>query len=152
VDEESGQDRGEEHSGTRRQALGFLGIDPATGKQRTIQLAYEKIKALKRLGPGKMKDAGYLVPEVLLSPTAIFKGLTLDSDEPQRGAGWFCYAGLPTWCFEHDGRQFPAPKNRVFLVFVNDEWIAYNWYWCAADPDRPELPKAHAERFRERVL
>lgn len=104
------------------------------------------------MGAGKVKEAGYVVPEVLLKPTAIFEGLTQDSDESRRGAGWRCYVGRPGQCFEDDGRSMPAPRNRVFLVFVNDQRVAYNWYWCAADPADPTLPDGHATRFRVRLI
>ncbi len=76
------------------------------------------------MGAGKLKEAAYVLPEVLLKPTAIFAGLTQDTDEPRRGVGWLCYVGRPTQCFEDNGRAIPAPRNRVFLVFVNDEWVA----------------------------
>ena len=41
-----------------------------------------------------LKEAGYIVPQVLLKPTAIFQGLTRDADEPHRGAGWLHGAGV----------------------------------------------------------
>jgi hypothetical protein len=104
------------------------------------------------MGLGKMKEAAYLLPEVLVRPTAVFSGLTQDTDEPRRGAGWLCYVGRPRQRFEDDGRAIPVQAGRVFLVFVNDEWVAYNWYWYMADPEHPELPEGYAERFRERLI
>jgi hypothetical protein len=40
----------------------------------------------------------------------------------------------------------------VYLVFVNDETVAYNWRWEKADPDQPTLPVGHATRFKKRLL
>ena len=54
-----------DQGGTRREALAVLGVDPDTGKARPIQLAYEKLKSLPRMGTGKVKEAAYVVPEVL---------------------------------------------------------------------------------------
>jgi len=141
-----------EHEGTRRGALAFMGVDPATGRQRPIQLDHDKLKDLPRKGAGKVKEAGFIVPEVLAKPSAIFRGLKRDSDEPRHGSGWLCYVGLPSRCFEDDGRAVQPRSDRVFLVFVTDEWIAYNWYWYAADPYQPGFPQDHAERFLERLL
>lgn len=104
------------------------------------------------MGAGKVKEAAYVLPQVLLKPTAVFRGLTQDADEPRRGVGWLCYVGRPSQCFEDDGRPVRPPRDRVFLVFVNDEWIAYNWHWCAADARDPELPEEYATRFHERLI
>lgn len=143
---------GDQRGGTRREALAFPGVDPKTGRTVPIQLAFEKIRALPKLGAGKVKEAGFIVPEVLAKPTAIFQGLTRDADDSKRGAGWRCYAGRPGKCFEDDGRSVPPPPNRVFVVFVNDENVAYNWYWCSSDPSDATLPEGYAERFHERLI
>lgn len=132
--------------------MAFFGVDPTTGQQRPIQLDYDKLKDLPRKGQGKVKEAAYIVPEVLLKPSAIFQGLKRDRDEPRRGAGSLCYCGRPIHCFEDDGRNVPPPRNRVFLVFVNDDWIAYNWYWYDADSNQPDLPDGYSERFDRRLI
>lgn len=74
------------------------------------------------------------------------------SSATRRGTGWLCYVGRPALCFEDDGRSVPPHQGRVFLVFVTDEWVAYNWYWYAADARQATLPEGHAERFREKLL
>ena len=150
--EEPGQNQSKTLAGTRREALAFEAVDPADGKLRLVQLSYDKIKSLPLLGKGKIMDAGFVVPEILAKPTAIFKGLALDKDEPRRGAGWLCYSGRPTRCFEDDGKEFACPPKRVFLVFVNSEWVAYNWYWHPEDHIETGLPTGYKERFEEKVL
>jgi len=40
----------------------------------------------------------------------------------------------------------------VFLVFVNDEGIAYNWRWEKADEDEPDLPRRFKTRFKKRLI
>jgi hypothetical protein len=129
-----------------------MGIDPLTGKLRPIQLDFDKLKHLPRKGAGKVKEAGFVVREVLEKPIAVFRGLKRDTDEPRLGAGWLCYVGRPGCCFEDDGRSVPPPQNRVFLVFVTDQWIAYNWYWHSADIHEPDLPEGYGDRFQEKLL
>jgi len=123
-----------------------------SGKQQAIQLDYDKLRDLPRKGLGKVKEAGYIVPEVLAKPAAVFRGLKRDTDEPHRGTGWLCYVGRPRSCFEDDGRSVSPRQDRVFLVFVTDEWVAYNWYWYAADERQATLPEGHAGRFPERLI
>ncbi|GMU24541.1 MAG: hypothetical protein AMXMBFR13_46150 [Phycisphaerae bacterium] len=48
-------------------------------------------------------------------------------------------------------RRLPIPRQ-VFLVFVNDEQIAYNWRWERSDPEEPTLPVDHQSRFKKRLL
>jgi hypothetical protein len=47
------------------------------------------------------------------------------------------------------GRPYPG---QVYLVFLNDEKVAYNWRWEKADPDQPGLPMDHEDRFKQRLL
>lgn len=129
-----------------------MAIDPSSGKQHSVQLDYDKLRHIARLGVGRVKEAGYLVPEVLARPAAVFRGLLREGDEPRRGAGWLCYVGQPRTAFDDTGRSVPAHPDRVFLVFVNDEGVAYNWYWCASDAHQPGLPEGYADRFREQLL
>jgi hypothetical protein len=128
------------------------GIDPHTGKKRTIQLSYDKLKSLPRLGKGRVLEAAQIVLPTLLHPTAIYEGLTQNRDHDPRGVGWLCYAAIPDRCFEDDGKQFPTPSGEVFVVFVNDEWVAYNWYWVKADVSDPNQPDGYEKRFNKRLL
>lgn len=41
--------------------------------------------------------------------------------------------------------------NQVYLVFVNDEGVAYTWRWEKADPDDLNLPQNHPQRFKKRL-
>ncbi len=50
---------------------------------------------------------------------------------------------------EHPDRRTPA---QVYLVFINDDGVAYNWRWDRADPDEPSLPVGYQTRFRKRLL
>jgi hypothetical protein len=88
---------------------------------------------------------------VLQHPSTVFQGLRRDVDEDPGGTGWRCYCGKPTKKFQKDGSEANPDPNQVFLVFVNDESVAYNWRWEAVDIDNPGLPKDHKSRFQNMV-
>lgn len=138
--------------GTRRQYILLEAVNPADGKACTVQISYERMQTVARRSLGHASECGYIVPAILQKPTAIFEGLRLDADEDRRGVGWRCYCGVPAHSYRADGTAAPAYPNQVFLVFVNQERIAYNWRWEKADPDQPDLPLGYAERFKQRLL
>jgi hypothetical protein len=49
------------------------------------------------------------------------------------------------------GQLGPWP-GQVFLVFVDDDGIIYNWRWEKADSQDLRLPENHGRRFEERLL
>jgi hypothetical protein len=73
-------------------------------------------------------------------------------DEDRGGYGWRCYCGVPEQSFRSDGSPGRPYPGQVYLVFVNDEGVAYNWRWEKADPDQPSLPMDHENRFKRRLL
>jgi hypothetical protein len=54
--------------------------------------------------------------------------------------------------FRRDGSEAPPYREQVYLVFVNDENIAYNWRWEKCDAEGPTLPENHVSRFKKRLL
>jgi len=50
-----------------------------------------------------------------------------------------------------DGSETHPEPNQVFLVFVNDEGVAYNWRWEPASLESPQFPKEHGQRFKKTV-
>lgn len=152
VAEQSRHSQGDRNQGTRREGLFVPGIDPVSGRERPIQIDFARLQSLPRLGLGRVKEAAYVLPAVLARPTAIFEGLTQESDESRRGVGWLCFVGCPSQSFKNDGTSVPARSGYVFLAFVNAEWVAYNWYWCEADALDPTLPDGHSDRFKKRLL
>src|SRR5208337_3405121 len=63
-----------------------------------------------------------------------------------------CYCGIPEQSFRPDGSSARPYPGQVYLVFVNDEKVTYNWRWEKADPDDPRLPVDHETRFKQRLL
>lgn len=110
------------------------------------------MQTVARRSLGHAKECGYIVPMILQKPTAIFEGLRRDEDEDPRGVGWRCYCGIPEYSYRPDGTSGRPYPNQVYLVFVNDEGVAYNWRWEKADANDPKLPQDHDTRFKQRVL
>lgn len=138
---------------SRRQYLTLLAIDPVDGKLSCeILVSYDRMQAVARRSLGHAKECGLIVPAILQCPTAIFEGLRHDEDEDRRGFGWRCYCGIPDQSYRADGTEARPYPGQVYLVFVNDERVAYNWRWETADPDNGKLPINHASRFQKRLL
>jgi len=110
------------------------------------------MQAVGRRSLGHAKECGYIVPAILQHPTAVFEGLRREEDEDSRGVGWRCYCGVPDCSYRRDGTETAPYPNRVYLVFVNDEGVAYNWRWEKADTDKAKLPVDHLTRFKRQLL
>src|SRR4051812_7617582 len=137
-----------EMGGTRREFILLDAVDPTNGKPCKVQISHDRMIVVTRRSLGQVSEAGYILPTILQAPTAIFEGLRLDEDEDRRGVGWRCYCGVPTAAYRPDGTKRAPWPGQVFLVFVNEEHVAYNWRWEQADPDDPKLPIKHGERFK----
>ncbi len=137
---------------TRREFLEISAVEPKSGKTQTIQISYNRLHNIKKRGMGEIKCACYTVPYILQHPTSIFEGLCLDEDEDARGYGWRCYCGIPEHDYSVDGQELLSRSDRVFLVFVNDESVAYNWVWVKCDESDSKLPINYEIRFKKRLL
>jgi hypothetical protein len=137
---------------SRRKHLILQAVNPAGGTACEVQISFDRMQAVARRSLGHAKECGYIVPAILQKPTAIFEGLRQDEDEDPRGVGWRCYCGIPEHSYRPDGTAGRPYPNQVYLVFVNEEVVAYNWRWEKADPDDPRLPQNHSTRFKQRVL
>jgi hypothetical protein len=138
--------------GSRRQHLILQAVNPTDGKTCEVQISFERMQAVARRSLGHAKECGYIVPMTLQKPTAIFEGLRIDADEDPRGTGWRCYCGIPEHAYRRDGTATAPYPGQVYLVFVNDEGVAYNWRWEKADAENPLLPQNHSTRFKQRLL
>jgi hypothetical protein len=137
---------------SRRDRLTIAARDPLGEGVCEVHISHQRVMAVGRRSMGQAKECGYTVPAVLQQPTAVFEGLRRDEDEDPRGAGWRCYCGVPDCSFRQDGSRAAPYAGQVFLVFVNDEGVAYNWRWEKADPDDSNLPRDHEARFARKLL
>ncbi len=138
--------------GSRRNYLVLEAIDASDGRKCEVLISHERMLAVGRRSMAHAKECGIIVPKVLQQPTAVFEGLRRDEDEDLHGYGWRCYCGVPECAYHSDGSERAAFPGKVYLVFVNDERVAYNWRWELADPDDQGLPQNHAQRFKTRLL
>lgn len=138
---------------TRREHATLPAIEPKDGTLTCeVLISSERMQAVGRRSMGHAKECGFIVPMILQKPTAIFEGLRRDEDEDRWGYGWRCYCGVPEQSFRPDGSSGRPYPGQVYLVFVNEEKVAYNWRWEKADPDKPTLPVDHEKRFRTKLL
>ena len=140
---------GEEES--RRRYITIAAVDPTTGETCDVMISYDRIQTVGRRSLGHAKECAFIVPAVLQHPTMVFEGLRRDEDEDRRGVGWRCYCGIPEHAYLEDGASIPPYAGEVYLVFVNDERVAYNWRWERADDDDPRLPENYNHRFRKQL-
>jgi hypothetical protein len=117
----------------------------------TVQISFDRMQAVARRSMAHAKECGVIVPQILQHPTAVFEGLRQDEDEDRQGVGWRCYCGIPEHAYHSDGSERSAYPGQVYLVFVNEDGVAYNWRWEKSDPDDIDLPQNHQDRFRERL-
>ena len=137
---------------SRRKGLKLQAVNPVDGKACEVEISFERMQTVGRRSLGHAKECGYIVPMILQKPTAIFEGLRRDEDEDRRGVGWRCYCGIPQHSYGSDGMPGRSYPNQVYLVFVNQEGVAYNWRWDKADAADPALPQNHDTRFKKRLL
>jgi hypothetical protein len=138
---------------SRRQYITLQAIEPKDGTLTCeIQISFDRMQAVGRRSMGHAKECGIILPMILQKPTAIFEGIRSEEDEDRWGYGWRCYCGVPEQSFRTDGSSARPYTGQVYLVFVNDEKVAYNWRWEKADPDNPRLPVDHETRFKQRLL
>jgi hypothetical protein len=138
--------------GSRRDYLQLEALDPESRTIATVQVSFDRMQVVGRRSMGQAKECGYILPMILQAPSAVFEGLRQDEDEDPRGVGWRCYCGIPDKAYHSDGSERSPYPGQVYLIFVNDEGVAYNWRWEKADPDDPTFPQNHALRFQKRLL
>jgi len=141
-----------ERKESRRDYIRLAALDPNTGETCYVQISHDRMQAVGRRSMAHAMECAHIVPNILQRPAAVFEGLRRDEDEDRYGAyGWRCYCGLPDHAYRSDGTKRPPYPNQVYLVFVNDEVVAYNWRWERADSDDPTLPDDYENRFKKRL-
>ncbi len=137
----------------RRRDLTIGAVDPDTGKSFEVILSHDRLHRVCSRSRGQIKEAKFLVPEILQKPTVIYEGLRKEEDHRYtKTEGWLCYSGVPSCAYAQNGSRIEPRPGEVFLVFVDDEKIVYLWYWCECDKDNPNIPVDADIRFRARKL
>lgn len=106
-----------------------------------------------RMGVGAVYELRDCVMAVLLGPSAIYRGLRCDEDEPRASdlaPGWVCYCGRPPCRYDLPSGREIGMAGRVLLVFVNEDRIVYHHHWYESSD---EITPCDADgRFREKLL
>ncbi len=133
--------------------LRFAAFHPAE-QAFTVRVTRHKLIQWAGLGEWRLRELEVSVSEVLERPDAIFEGLRKEEDEGKGpdGAGWWCYAGIPSTRFVDYGGGARKPKDsEVFLVFVTDQDVAYNIRWEIVENNTEWLRAEHLERFQRQI-
>lgn len=124
------------------------------GKPLTVRITRQTLLRRARLGEWMLNELEVTVSEVLERPDAIFEGIRQEEDENKgpNGAGWWCYAGIPSTRYVDylSGARKPT-ADEVYLVFVTDENVAYNLRWESVGSNLDWLGEEHPDRFRRRI-
>ncbi len=133
--------------------LRFVAFHPSE-KPFTVRVIPQKLHQWASLGEWRLRELEVSVSEVLDHPAAIFEGLRKEDDDHKGsdGAGWWCYAGIPSTRFINYGGGARKPAdNEVLLVFVTDRNVAYNVRWEKVEFNQEWLRGNHPERFQRRI-
>ncbi len=137
--------------------MSLEGVHPQSGGTVTITLLNHKLRSvIKNNNQGQILEVQKVLPDILKHPYRIFQGLKRNDEEPYNvddiGCGAYCYCGIPETAYDFHGNPWPPWKGEVFVVFVTDEFVAYQWYWCKCDEKDSNLPTNHETRFRRPAL
>ncbi len=129
-------------------------INPKDGSKFAVKISHKRMQTVAYRGKGHVLEMAYVLPKVLTEPKAIFEGLCRDKDEPKHdySSGWLCYVGKPSIAYKSDGTQVEPWQNEVYLAFVNDDNVVYNWRWEKADSKNLDMPKGYKKRFKRKAL
>src|SRR3990167_1089392 len=137
---------------TRRGYVTLPAIDPHTGSQWDVLLSDEKIGWIGKQGIGAARELAFTVPTALLNIRHLYRGIRDDRREVDED-DWLCYISTPSKAYDRkSGACVPAWRGEVFLVYVTDERVVYNWYWDKCDLSSPHLPRDFDNRFTERIF
>ena len=67
-------------------------INPKDGREFTVKVSNKRMEQVASRGKGQILEMAHVLPEVLMQPKAIFKGLRRDEEESPdyRSPGWLC--------------------------------------------------------------
>lgn len=129
----------------RRGYVAIEAVNPDTGKLWNVLVSPKRAAFIIRVGGAFAYESALLVPAVLKEPMRIYEGIRRDTDESRESdaCGKYCYLAFPGHGYDDSGQQ--RPDSRPFLVFVDEDRVAYNWRFDNDDL----LPDSFEHRFRE---
>jgi hypothetical protein len=141
-----------EKTKTRQFYTTIQALDPHDGGNWDLLVSPKTLEWAAKGGAGKAKELAYTVRWSLLHPITVHLGVR-DWDREISEDNWLCYVARPGFAYnlKTGDKIIPAWDDEVFLVFVNDERVYYQSYWCKCDAVHSHLPVDYEGRFRERV-
>jgi len=125
----------------------------------TVSVNLDRMKAVAKRGKGPIMEMSEIVPDILLKPEKVFRGIRWEEDDSSGDSdGWIGYCGRPKAAYvnghglQADAQQRDPYDDEVFVVFVNRDKVAYNWCWIKCDQDDVTRPENHIDRFCEEVF
>ncbi len=127
-----------------------VGIDGQT-KQTFSLPATSMINWIVSTGNSALRQDAWCLPDVCAAPSGIWRGLGRTRQEKT-----LIYSGIPTGNFAQDynmnaGEDFSIPPDRVFLVFLSEEYQIAKFRFEEADSDLPTFPVNYRTRFTEQL-
>jgi hypothetical protein len=146
-----GSDTGGEKEKHRRGYSSLDAVDPRDGGKWHVLLSDKKMDYVASQGHGAAMELADTVRWALLHPRALFRGVR-DLEKGIAEDNWLCYVANAGHAYDHKtGKRRAAWPGEVFLVFVTEERVLYNWYWYEADGHESHLPADYDSRFLEQV-
>lgn len=139
----------EERLATSQHYVRLDAVNPADGTIWQLYLSNRRIDYTSKEGMPATKTLGFIVPQVLMKPTAVFGGLRTEGVD-----GGFCYVGIPdrSFPFSRDGNPADPYRGKVFCVLVDDEKKILRWSWRPCDDVDKGLPANYGTGFKKRLL
>lgn len=126
----------------------FEGLAPSGEVRRLMRIRPDGLlEHLAKTGNRSKIEECWLVPDILMSPAGIWKGLNREHQEEA-----FCYSGVPLGAFaDEHGKAVEIAMGKVFLVFLTENLDAVKWRYAQQDPKRAGFPVGHDTRFGARL-
>ena len=131
---------------SRRNSFIYPALDVIAGGFWDVRIFERDIVRKAGIDVGRAKEAAFCTQEVLKQPRRVYQGLR-DRGEDE----WLCYCGIPLNSYHPNGTPRPPKEDRLFLVYVNCDRVAYDWSWVDCNPDHTAIPVDYLSRFKRQV-
>jgi hypothetical protein len=129
--------------------LTIEGVSPVSRGPCTFLVARQKVDNLQRYGPSSKFYDLALLPEVLKTPDAIFRGLKREGLTDSYG-----YSRSPSRRWQSATIELPPPPGLVFVVFINRDhrgYVVLDWEMRKTHPSDRGHPLRWEDDFEGRL-
>lgn len=112
---------------------------------KVIRVDEDLLRELRATNAYKYRNSLTAI-DTVRAPERIYRGVRKN----QFSAAWgWCYVSRPEWVRDAVGQPLPAVPGMVFVAYVGDSGILYEWGEEKADPNDHLAPERPEERFVE---